>query len=321
MKLSLFYYVLIWCLPCAATDIKFKDYGFVMAHDAATGMLEPHYSAVYKYAQTQRGNLSEQLNCGARALDLRVMLIDGKLEFYHGQVKIDYGLQRGLNDITEWLKKNPHELVVLDWWCHGGCWDSLKDELLDLNLPPLIEDCDALKNRSIHEIRDIASLEQGGYLLSLAGCIEENYNSKIECWGVEELQVYGCTDNTKDDYPLLQFWGYIETTMAAHGDLWMVQAHWQTSLESAALGELHKSSILEDEKKSGINNRFTEAIRDGHVKASELNFVEVDYVCDGGLELLQVLDVSNQQKFLRAHRVGEGSSLVVSERNKGKHFS
>jgi len=181
MKLSLFYCVFTWCLLCAATDIKFKEYGFVMAHDAATGMLEPNYVAVYEYAQTQQGNLSEQLSCGARALDLRVKLINGKLEFHHGQVKIDYGFEKGMNDVKEWLREHPQELVVLHWVCHGGdtCWEALKDELLNLNLPVLYDDCDVLSDSTIRDIRDLVSLEGGGYLLSLKGCVEENYNSEI----------------------------------------------------------------------------------------------------------------------------------------------
>lgn len=293
-----------------------------MAHDAATGMLEPNHIAVYKYAQTQRGNLPEQLNCGARALDLRLILIKGKLEFHHGGVRIDYAFERGMNDLKEWLKEHPQELVVLNWACHGGysCWEALKDELSSLNLPALVEACDTLNDLTIHDARGMASVEEGGFLLSMKSCPEENYDPTIECWGLGHNKIYGCIDEKKNDYPFAQFWNYIDTTVASHGDNpWMIQAHWQTSLESAALGELFKSSLINDEKKSGINSRFTEAIQGGRVKGSVLNFVEVDYVCDGGLELFQVLDGYNQQKILRSQNVEDGSSFVATKEKKLTH--
>jgi len=103
-----------------------------------------------------------------------------------------------------------------------------------------------------------------------------------------DFWIYSCTQDSRD-IPFGKFWEYVNRTTNFHANkTCMVQAHWQVAAE-LFLGELHGSTLLKDEYESEINKLFTDAICKGVININELNFVEVDYVCDGGRALFDVL--------------------------------
>jgi hypothetical protein len=67
-----------------------------------------------------------------------------------------------------------------------------------------------------------------------------------------------------------------------------LQAHWQSTVGSITIGTLHNSSLLLDEQRSGVNQWVAQSIREGRFK--HLNIVEVDNVCDGGLDILDAIN-------------------------------
>ena len=58
---------------------------------------------------------------------------------------------------------------------------------------------------------------------------------------------------------------------------------------SVAVGELHGSTLLDDESRSGLNMMVTDLISKKEIDTSRLNMIEVNNVCNNGLELLAAL--------------------------------
>ncbi len=71
------------------------------------------------------------------------------------------------------------------------------------------------------------------------------------------------------------------------GRLALLQAHWQYSVASVVLGTLAQSSVVLDQRRSRLNREVAARVRRGMY--ADANVVEVDDVCEGGLELLQAL--------------------------------
>jgi hypothetical protein len=132
--------------PRLNPSIPLSQASFVMAHDAATGYLplpsskelnalqdkyaqkinkhtNHRWNAIGKeflalYGKTQRGTVYDQLNDGARALDLRPkMYNNGTIGFHRGSL-VDIPLSAVtlgglLEDAKQWCKNNPKELVII----------------------------------------------------------------------------------------------------------------------------------------------------------------------------------------------------------------
>lgn len=64
----------------SSSPVMFNEAPSLMAHDAATGYLDTSsWDPVLRYAKTQSTGFTGQLECGARAFDLRPMVVDGQL--------------------------------------------------------------------------------------------------------------------------------------------------------------------------------------------------------------------------------------------------
>ncbi|KAL3789334.1 hypothetical protein HJC23_006488 [Cyclotella cryptica] len=131
--------------PSLNQSLLLSQASFVMAHDAATGYLpDPaqkdfdraiaaysqkkrqnnhRWNGISKdllalYGKTQVGSVYEQLNDGARALDLRPkMYTNGTIGFHRGSL-VDIPLSVVtlgglLEDAKRWCKENPKELVII----------------------------------------------------------------------------------------------------------------------------------------------------------------------------------------------------------------
>jgi hypothetical protein len=89
---------------------------FVLSHDAATGYLSDHAvsSMAKSYAKNQIGTVYQQLNDGARALDIRPKLLaNGTVVCHHGVIVIPVTLQQLVRDALRWCRDNPQELVLI----------------------------------------------------------------------------------------------------------------------------------------------------------------------------------------------------------------
>lgn len=65
------------------------------------------------YVVTQNWNLSEQLDAGIRAIDIRTRTIDNRLVIHHGNYYLFYSMEQVLDELAAWLKFHPYEGVLM----------------------------------------------------------------------------------------------------------------------------------------------------------------------------------------------------------------
>ena len=113
--------------------------------------------------------------------------------------------------------------------------------------------------------------------------------------GKEEEEEYTCYNGSStQSVPLSHMWSYINKTAnimpPGDGQLYTTQCIWQESTASVVIGELHGSSLLEDEVRSGLNWRLANRILSGQwPNPHGINMIEINNVCDGGPYLLSAL--------------------------------
>lgn len=98
-----------------------------------------------------------------------------------------------------------------------------------------------------------------------------------------------------------------------NGHLQEIQSIWQESVPSVVIGVAHLSSLLNDEKKSGLNALMAEKIKAGVFE--HISYFEVNNVCDNGPQLLDALRTHHSRK-IQANRMAlsraiAGSSVLV----------
>ena len=106
-------------LPDLADDLLLSEAGFLLSHDAATGYLKRNSGlltngATNLYSKNQIGDVYQQLDDGARALDVRPQLLaNGTVVLHHGPLPIAVTLERLVSDARRWAVDNPDELVLI----------------------------------------------------------------------------------------------------------------------------------------------------------------------------------------------------------------
>jgi hypothetical protein len=280
--------------PSVADDKYLNSYPMIMAHDAASGeIVEERDHVLMEWTRTQSTGLVGQLDCGARSFDYRPYLEKDVLFAHHGPVVVHKTMSSSIDDILNWCSSNDNELVVLYVTsCDGddGCLDKTK-ELLNEKKVYTITECDDLQGLTYGQARKLGKRVRGGSLISVVGCTTENYDSTLACTGKD----YVCYDSWPEgtrDIPWNAFSSYMSTVTSSDPtlsspNLWMAQAHWQSSAASVVFGTLHNSSLLLDESRGGVNAWVEETIIAGGFKY--LNLLELDNVCDNGNNILDTL--------------------------------
>lgn len=107
--------------------------------------------------------------------------------------------------------------------------------------------------------------------------------------GLPGVQCCWRTDKDRD-VPVARMFKYLDGVSAgglSDALFTQAQALWQEGTESVVIGTLRGSSLVIDEVKSGLNALIAGEVRKG--RWANLNFLEVNDVCDGGPELLAAL--------------------------------
>lgn len=177
-----------------------REFPFIMTHDSATGFIRK-FDPRWRVGQSQTINLVEQVTCGARALDIRLVIKDGKENqffFHHGE-----GIFSWVSDLTgetlqgewpklaAWARAHPEELLLLvishcsvrhgfgNWGrskCSEGLWPK---EFQSLGLP-FEANCETLSSMTYKEALQRSRLQEGGHVMALDGaCVMENWDSSI----------------------------------------------------------------------------------------------------------------------------------------------
>lgn len=276
-------------------------YPFIMSHDSATGeMDEKRDHIVADWAVTQSSTLVQQLDCGARAFDYRPSAKDGEVYAHHGGITIHVTMKESLRGILQWCTAHPDELVIL-YLSHfdgDGCEDQVADILQQYHVQSVRGDCSPLASWSYDQAKQHAKLTAGGSLLAVFDCMEENYDSSINCYG-KDFVCYDSWPSNSAQLPFEHLQSYMRNTTATNpttssAHLWMTQAHWQSTAATVTLGTLHKSSLVLDEQRSALNLWVKQSIEDGDYPY--LNILELEDVCDHGLDVYAAIQTVYLQK-------------------------
>lgn len=234
-----------------------------------------------------------QLDCGARAFDYRPeQQKDGEIIAHHGSKDVKVLMSDSLKDTSTWLQSHPDELVIFYMSHFGGestCRDATISQLKDMSIQVIYE-CQELETLTVQAAYTRAKVGQGaGALLAIIDCMEERFDPSVNCYGTDFVCYDSIPHNT--NIPWNKMEEYLNKTTStlpeSASTLWMTQGHWQQSTESTIIGNLRLSDLLADEQKSGINKYLAQSIREKKFKY--LTMLEVDNVCDGGMEILDAI--------------------------------
>ncbi|KAG7361975.1 hypothetical protein IV203_025641 [Nitzschia inconspicua] len=208
-------------IPSMNQDMLLSEASFILSHDAATGYLQDHslISVANSYAKNQVGSVYQQLNDGARALDVRPKLLaNGTLLCHHGGLTIPVTLERLVQDAIQWCNDNndSDELVLIlhhNFAYPGGNGDgtdvattTTTTPRADVAVSALSQvydslgvnyvQCAEVSTMTVKETMKLAALPSGGYLLAMdqqdaytSSCAKLNY--------VQDLLVT-CYSNSTD---------------------------------------------------------------------------------------------------------------------------
>jgi hypothetical protein len=143
-------------------------------------------------------------------------------------------LGEAIQEVTEWARENPSELVLLYLsHCDGpDCIAHTTHTLQAASVASVSEDCDELRSLTLHAARRRARRADGGRVLALWECVEENWDQNVSCYhtveqgGAEPPQPCCCYDSDTAAAPFEALWKHLRTVVGqTHADdkLWMLQ--------------------------------------------------------------------------------------------------
>ena len=333
-------------IPPMDTSIPLTQASFLMSHNAATGYLpvispkKPIVQALATYTKNQVGTIYDQLNSGARALDLRPkLLMNNTIVFHHGSVQIPVTLETVLSDVIRWCSENTDELVLLlpsnlqyeySTYNDGGeaYVSAMSSTSGQFKIPYL--HCNGVYGLDVGETMDLATLPSGGYALIMdqqdyygSFCGKSNWieDMLVTCYSYpilsenDELQSrytnVRCTESKKDPtQPIASLKQYILSSannepvdnsysLGPPTDIYNyplneIQALWQVDGHAITSGLQHLSSLLEDNRRSGLHSKLMQWIHNGELDkgSSEyfgISLLAVDNVALHGNALLSVI--------------------------------
>lgn len=287
-------------------NLPLNLFPIIMTHDSATGELdESRDHIVADWAKTQSATLINQLNCGARAFDYRPKLEkDKQIYAHHGGITIRVAMSDSVKNISSWANSHPNDLVIL-YLSHfdgDGCEEEVVKLLQSMRIKMIRQTSTStcqqqLQGLTYGKAKAMSQLHDGeGSVLAIFDCTEENYDPSINCYNKDYTCYDSWPDNTKD-IPMNHLHSYMVNTSSSNptttnANMWMNQAHWQSTAASITLGTLHRSSLIEDEKRSGLNLFVKQMVLNQEM--SYLNVLELEDVCDHGQEVYDAI----QQVYL-----------------------
>ena len=150
-----------------------REKPLLLAHDAAMGYVGRD-DVRGPWIKTQSKDLVGQLDCGARALDLRLGNINGAVRFHHAGAYVDQGVDDTIPSVVDWANNHTSELVLLLLsHCYTGkdpnrqgCDGYFQRPFGDLGIH-VVNDAPRLANMTLAEAEQLATLAGGGKLLAI----------------------------------------------------------------------------------------------------------------------------------------------------------
>jgi hypothetical protein len=384
-------------------NVYISDAPFVMAHNSATGYIHSNgrkfntngkmsttniwnkndiaLQLLSLYGKTQVGSAYQQLNDGARALDIRPKIYtNGTVGFHHGSL-IDIPLTsltlgRLLQDVKRWCYDNPTELVLLfhselvhesgidglsslveysaninenndddysnndeDEYYYSGI-AKLKSVYEEFGVP--YQPCTTIAGLTVGQVMEMANLSTKpssmdptarGYLIALdrhdmyaSFCGKSNWveSQLITChsryYDTNNHNTFlHCTDNKASSgiSKLAALQSY--TMSSANNDasdnyntlgppaniyyypFYQIQGLWQVDAESAQIGLMSASNLLEDNSRYNINAQLVSMVYAGNY--NHISLFTLDNVALNGNAMFSVLrNACAQQSLISSRR-------------------
>jgi len=222
--------------------------------------------------------LPTQLTCGARALDIRVMLDhDGSLRYHHGKGFAwvsDQTLDSTLPGLVQWSQDHPTEFVLLMLshcytrklvdlkWEDVSCTDSRLIGAFTKQGIKATTDCSTVNAWTLADAEQHATMEHGGKMLVIPGegyCMSANW------------------DNTVTKRELVK--PYVERTMQASRS-----GHHLFSVE--ALVQQRLTVPLADS--AVLNPEILQWLKNGDLLRG-VNLLEINLICSSGVLISKAL--------------------------------
>eukprot|EP00747_Dinoflagellata_sp_TGD_P166806 gnl/TRDRNA2_/TRDRNA2_190175_c0_seq1.p1 gnl/TRDRNA2_/TRDRNA2_190175_c0~~gnl/TRDRNA2_/TRDRNA2_190175_c0_seq1.p1 ORF type:complete len:334 (+),score=40.98 gnl/TRDRNA2_/TRDRNA2_190175_c0_seq1:114-1115(+) len=300
----------------ATRSTLLRNTAFLETHDAATGYMAS-FDDRDSLVRAQTVALSDQLSCGARALDIRVWDVheDGQhVMYHHGTPAVGTILEESVNNtlpsLVQWSGNHPSELVLLlvghcrfgELFHHGSCTshDASVVRAFQEHVPTET-DCAKVNSWTLAEATNAATMPNGGKVLAIFECTSENWDPSIG-WH---------RDPPPEGKSWQALWKYVDESLRSKvwTTLFSVQSFWQ---EEVSLKDhpLHYS-IVGDNLGSHINSQVEARIRSSFYRG--VNLLEINNICARGPEISDLLgaNVTAEDREACAQACAKSSELTA----------
>mmetsp|Transcript_71076 Transcript_71076/g.179925 ORF Transcript_71076/g.179925 Transcript_71076/m.179925 type:complete len:448 (+) Transcript_71076:80-1423(+) len=209
---------------------------FLMTHDSATSYKGGHLTKA-NFVKTASASLVGQLACGARAFDLRVIVLNNNFDdirFHHfnvksngkrgvGWVSRDQSVANTIPEMVSWSRMHPDELVLLSVnHCYITAAKKAKYNTpihsLDCRDARLVQaftklgmraetSCHRLNSWTLDKARQAAEMPGGGKMLFIPGdgiCVQSNWDDSVHSAAAVDAYVDRTMQAARAGSPMFQ---------------------------------------------------------------------------------------------------------------------
>ncbi|EER07745.1 hypothetical protein Pmar_PMAR029034 [Perkinsus marinus ATCC 50983] len=260
------------------------------------GYLENSTELIHRCSKNQVGSLYHQLTCGARAFDLRPACADSEVVVHHGLQVVHVPLKSVLEDAMRWAKENPEEIIFVRLGLYGPetpeCKAKVGPILSELNLMESIGSptvpCSKLDGMTLGGAKNVSKVPSGGHVFVYERDCGDDHGGEhchsTDSEGKWSVHCYTPFDASRPSEKVEAFLESIRqiSRLTPKGYNFLTnEAHWQYNLDQFEGVRLASSSLIMDEYFSRLNHFLVDAIEG----LTNINMLQVENVCDHGLEL------------------------------------
>lgn len=309
-------------LPPLDTSISFSSVSFLMSHGSATGYtkrasINPA-GLTWRYSKNQVGSVYQQLDDGARALDIRPKLLaNNTVIFHHGDINIPVPFESVIADAVQWCSENDDELVLLlpsnFAYQQTATTGTNNDDYYGQHKDPVIVSvmadtyktygipyyhCTEVYGLSIAEIMKISALPTGGYLLALDGqdyygtsCAKPNWieDRLVTCYPTFQNTTVPCTGRRTEPMDALKQYMLASANNERNDNIYALGP--PANLYNYPLNEIQAFWQVTTASAVAGLARFSSILDDN--KKSNINRGVVHMVHEGQFDVISLLAVDN----------------------------
>ncbi|KAF4677387.1 hypothetical protein FOL47_001973 [Perkinsus chesapeaki] len=261
------------------------------------GYTDPSLEDIVRWSKNQVGDLQQQLDCGARAFDLRgACRDDGVVRIHHGIFVINVPLQRALQDLITWAGTHPDELLLVQYQQYLPDTEECRREVGNVSeslglmksfggsgMP-----CDELRGLTVGDAKRLGRLANGGHVFVFEAGNCTLGRGDVECYTKESdgdaLSYEPCFADGHG--PSVKVKEMVDTLIELFSDappedgrITTTAAHWQYDFNQFNGITEHHSSLLMDEYFSNLHYWIAAKMDE----MEHIGLLGLDNVCDRGL--------------------------------------